>query len=412
MWDLEDLPSGTRNTMVDGVRIKNDNKNNNQSVEILLVISFLVIGSLIRFALFDKVSADTNGFASWLEQIRNVGLLSAFSNYVGDYNITFIPLLYVTGLLPFSEIVCVKLFALLLDLLGMVVGFLYLQTLAEENGVLNPQKRYFGELGMALIWLSPITIGNAGYQAQLEGLWAFPGFLSLYMFRKKHPAVGMFLLAFAIAMKPQGVFFLPFVLLYYFRTRSFSIFHFVFFFLAIELLSIPSILAGNSIFMFWEHFFDQSGLYPFVYYYYPNIWIWMRDYPYWVFAKVGIGMMMTAFLLVTVAYVRNCRDRNWTFMMDFELIIWSLMTCSMFLPAMHERYNYPAEVMLPILSIFDKEYRIPAVVLVLSGFLCNGFSYYGWGHPEFYGISVLNIIVYLCLTLGIAGTIRGKSEKE
>jgi len=85
-----------------------------------------------------------------------------------------------------------------------------------------------------------------------------------------------------------------------------------------------------------------------------------------------------------------------------------LMTCAMFLPVMHERYNYPAEVMLPVLAIVDKKYRVPAGVLMVSGLLCNGMSYYGWGKPEFYGLSLLNMAVYAFLTAGVIRTVCGR----
>ncbi len=373
-------------------------------------LAVFAAGLLLRLAFWKSGSADTYAFELWFSSVREAGM-SAFTDFLGDYNVPYIAVMYFVTKLPFSDFVCVKLVALAFDLLGPTSGYLIAKELASVSGGAGSgsgEASKYGLIGMALVWLSPITIGNAGYQAQLEAMWAFTGFLAVYMFWKKRPAIGMALWAVSFAMKPQGVFFLPFILLYYYRSKSFSILHFLVVPAVIEVLSIPSMIAGNSFLYFWQYFLGQAGRYPFVYYYYPNIWIWMRDLPYYVFGKVGIGMMVTAFVLVTIGFVRRGRDEDWTFVRDLELLVWSLMTCAMFLPAMHERYNYPAEVMLPVLAVFDKKYRVPAAVLVASGWLCNGMSYYGWGKAEFYGLSLLNMAVYACLCAGIVKALSSR----
>lgn len=382
-------------------------------IEALIVSGLFATGLVLRFLFLGSETADTGNFILWFNYVRDIGNISAFKDFIGDYNVTYVALLYLSTFLPFSDIVCVKLTAIFFDLLGPVVGFLFLREMALEKGKSADAARHYGELGAALVWLSPITIGNSGYQAQLEALWAFTGFLSLYLVLKKHPVWGMILFGLSFAMKPQGIFFLPVLVWLYYREKSFSILHFLIVPAVVQVLCIPSMLAGNSFFHFWKHFLgDQASMYPYVYYYYPNIWIWMRDLPYWVFGKVGIGMMLTVFALVTVRFVKDCRERTWTFAQDLELTLWALMTCVMFLPAMHERYNFPAEVMLPVLAVFDKKYRVPAGVLVVSGFLCNGMAYYGWGKPEFYGLSLLNMAVYAVLTAGTIGTLCGRSSVE
>lgn len=378
--------------------------------EILIFATLFVLGLIVRINLISHYTADTGNFILWFNYVKDIGNFSAFKDFIGDYNVAYVALLYLSTFLPFSDIVCVKLTAILFDFFGIAAGYLLLHGIATENGLDRIKSRRYGEIGALLLWLSPIAISNSALQGQLEALWTFCGFLSLYLVLKKHPVLGMIFFGFAFSMKPQGIFFLPVLLWIYYRSKSFSILHFLIVPVTVQILCIPSMLGGNSFLFFWEHFLWQSTMYPYLYCYYPNIWIWMRDLPYWAFSKVGIGMMITAFVVYTVRYVKDCRERIWTLEMDLELAIWSLMTCAMFLPAMHERYNYPAEVMLPLLAVFNRRYRIPAVFLVVSGILCNRFSYYNnYTQPEFYGLSILNIIVYVCLTLGVINTLTSTS---
>lgn len=377
-------------------------------LEGLAVLAVFVSGFILRFKFLYCTTADTDCFTLWFNYIRDNGGIAAFKTFIGDYNAPYMWILFLATLFPVRDIVMVKILAALFDIPGFVVGFLFVRELVLEAGKGKDLSRRLGELGSALVWLSPITVGNSGYQGQLEGLWTFTGFLSVYFAHKKRPVLSMIMMGIAFGMKPQGIFFLPFLFLIYYRSQVFSVLHFLIIPLTIQVLSIPAMIGGCPFYIFWEKFFTQTNLCPAVYYYYPNFWIWFRDLPYYVFGKVGIGMMLTVFLLYTVRFAKDSRERKWSMAMDLELALWSLMTCAMFLPVMHERYNYPAEVMLPVLSIVDKKYRVPAGVLMVSGLLCNGMSYYGWGKPEFYGLSLLNMAVYAFLTAGVIGTVCGR----
>lgn len=376
-------------------------------LEGLAVLAVFVSGFILRFKFLYCTTPDTDCFTLWFNYIRDNGGIAAFKTFIGDYNAPYMWILFLATLFPVRDIVMVKILAALFDIPGFVVGFLFVRELALEAGKGKDLSRRLGELGSALVWLSPITVGNSGYQGQLEGLWTFTGFLSVYFAHKKRPVLSMIMMGVAFGMKPQGIFFLPFLFLIYYRSQVFSVLHFLIIPLTIQVLSIPAMIGGCPFYIFWEKFFTQTNLCPAVYYYYPNFWIWFRDLPYYVFGKVGIGIMLTVFLLYTVRYAKDSRERKWSMAMDLELALWSLMTCAMFLPVMHERYNYPAEVMLPVLAIVDKKYRVPAGVLMVSGLLCNGMSYYGWGKPEFYGLSLLNMAVYACLTVGVIRTVCG-----
>ena len=383
----------------------------NICLELIVVLALFVLGALIRIRFFDGISADTRSFIMWFDYVRSVGNLSAIGSFIGDYNVPYVAVLFLASFLPFETLTSVKILAAVFDLLGIVCGFIFARGIALETGEGTKEARYLGELGAALIWLSPIVIGNSAFQGQLEALWTFTGFLALYFAAKKHPVIAMIFFGISFAMKPQGIFFLPALVLIIYQTGKFSVLYFLIIPVVIQILCIPSMIAGNSFFFFWEHFFSMTGLCPYLYYYYPNVWIWMRNLPYYAFGKVGIGIMLSVFVIYTVRFVKDCRDRTWTLSMFLELSLWALMTCPMFLPAMHERYNYPAECFLPVLAIFNRRYRIPAAILVVSGFLCNAFAYYGWGYYQYYGLSALNIIVYIYLTLGVIGMFKDNTEK-
>lgn len=74
------------------------------------------------------------------------------------------------------------------------------------------------------------------------------------------------------------------------------------------------------------------------------------------------------------------------------------MTCAMLLPCMHERYDYMAELVLPVCAIFCPVLRLPAVLLILISTQCIGQSFLSWSLISPYALAAGNLLVYFYLT--------------
>ena len=84
------------------------------------------------------------------------------------------------------------------------------------------------------------------------------------------------MLGFALVMKLQAVFILPIVLVLYFYKKKFSILHLLWIPVAIQVSSIPAIIGGCGFDVAYRTYFRLMGEYPFMYYYYPNIWTFFK----------------------------------------------------------------------------------------------------------------------------------------
>ena len=303
----------------------------------------------------------------------------------------YVTLLYFLTWIPVNSLISIKMLSVVFDYLtAFLTLFMVRETVAEEK------KDLYGCIAYGVALLEPVAVIDSAYLAQSESIWVFFSLLAFWLFWQRHPAWGSFAFGFALAMKPQGIFILPIILIYYFKTKKFSILNFLWTPVAIQITCIPAIIGGCHFDVFIRRFTAMMGSYQYVYYYYPNVWTYLQNAPYYVYGKAAIFSAFTVLLLFAVLFVRNRRQVCLQEMLFY--VTWTAMTCTMLLPCMHERYNYLAEMMLTICSIGEKKYRFPALLLLLTSAQCYGQSYLAWPWVSHYALAAINIAVYLYLT--------------
>lgn len=352
------------------------------------VVIATIVGILLRWMGISFEGVDYRmSLYPWYQGLAENGTLKGLAEYNGDYNIPYVTLLYYLTKIPLEPLVSIKLSSIFFDMMESFLVFVIVRDIVGE------EKNQYGFLAYTLMFCNPVAIVNSGYLAQCESVWVALALLSFWCLWKNHPVWGMLAFGAAFAMKPQGIFILPIIILLYYKQRNFSLVHFVWFPIAIQALCIPAILGGCTFDIFIKNLKMMMGHYPYVYYYYPNIWTYIQNAPYYVFGKVGIFSAFAVLLVFMLLFAQSKKSGK---LEDyFEYIIFTTMTCVMILPCMHERYNYMAELLLPVCAIWRKKYRIPALVLVICSMLCNGQSYMGWPWVSHELLAACNIVVYI-----------------
>ena len=332
-----------------------------------------------------------NSLRPWYEDLKASGSIRGLAEYNGDYNLPYVTILYFLTWIPVPPLISIKLSSILFDyLLALLV-----MVMAAKAAPLG-KKDLYGVIAYGLVLLNPVAVINSGYLAQCESLWAFLALYAFWLVWKGHPAWGMLFFGFSFAMKPQGVFILPILLIFYFKEKRFSILHFLWALAGIQLTCIPAIIGGCGFDVFYRFLKMMMGHYPYVYYYYPNIWTYLQEAPYYVYGKVAIASTFVVLLLFAVLFVRSRKKASLQDMLLY--VTWTAMTCAMLLPCMHERYNYLSELLLCVCAIKEKKYRLPALLLSLASIQCCGQSYLGWPWVSHYALAAVNIAIYLYLT--------------
>lgn len=361
---------------------------------IICVIVFTIIGLLLRLTGMNFIGVDyENCFLPWSEPLDiHVGL-SSLQDFPGDYNMLFATILMMLKELPIDLLYSLKTLTIFFEFILVYAIVKLVMDAAEE-------KRYlYGALTYGLVFCSPILVINSAYLSQSESIWAAFALLSFWLIYKEHPVWGMFCLGCALSMKLQAIFILPIILLYYFKEKKFSILHILWIPVAIEVLCIPAIIGGCGWDIAFAKYFNMMGEYPFVYYFYPNIWTFMKEAPYYVFGKVAIFSAIAVLLCFSIAYIRS--QRQHTTLDYIEYLCFTAMTCPFILPCMHERYNYITEAVIIALAIMVAKYRWAAVCLVLCSTLCYGQTFLAWSKVSPYLLACINLCVYIFMARNI-----------
>lgn len=371
------------------------------------VAGISIVGLVLRFMGFHFEGVDYQEcLAAWFDQLKEIGDITALSAYEGNYNYPYITILYFLTFVPVSSLYSIKMVSVLFDFLEAGVLAAAAMHAAES------EKRYgMGLIAYALVLCNPLAVMNSGYLAQCEGIWTALGLLSFYLIIvKEKPGRGMFVFGMALTFKLQAIFILPILLIAYFYKKKFSILNLLWVPAAIEILCIPAIIGGCGWGSGFGKFFHLMGEYPFMFYYYPNIWTFFQEAPYYVFGTVAVVFTFITLLLFAVLFVKS--GKKYAIQDYVQYAAWTAMTCSMLLPCMHERYNYMAEMLLPVSAIFDKKLRIPALLLILVSTQCIGQQFLDWPRLSYYALAAANVIIYFYFSAYCFGSLYREYQKN
>ena len=342
-----------------------------QHCEVLFLICISLLGIAMRYTGRDFISDDyTIYLGGWYEQIKDLGGFKALEFQVGNYNILYQMIIAFLTYLPIEPLYAYKLVSCIGDFfLAAGCGLLACEVCKNKN-------RGLFLTVYSVVLIMPTMVMNSAYWAQCDSLYVSFIIFALVDILKGKNHRAFILLGIALALKFQMIFVLPFLLFFYVLNKKYSIFHFLWVLVVAMLTTLPAIVYGRGWFVLFQIYWAQHSENPHMTMNYPNIWAIMGgDYttnkPYAVFlviAILGIGL----FLLVK----KNYRVDNTVHFMS--LLIWTVWTCLMFMPVMHERYGYLLEVLLVVMCFMNvKKYWIFGAGIVTSTLLTYSHYLYG-----------------------------------
>ena len=216
--------------------------------------------------------------------------------------------------------------------------------------------------------------------------------LSVYLLYKEKYIPAFIVLGIAFAFKLQTVFILPFGIFYYFYKKRFSIFYIFISLFTFWISGLAAYIHGGDILLPFKIYLYQTRTYPQMHVNIHNIWellsgIKIDDVWYGVSYEYGsmLAYSLTLIILGSGLYMVIRGDKKPDSIKNIiELAAWSVWTCAMFLPAMHERYTYPTDILLAAAALCDKKYIKFAFIEILissltyTAYLNNVFPQESW----------------------------------
>jgi Gpi18-like mannosyltransferase len=301
-------------------------------------ISLIMIlaGIGIRISGLGFVSFDMKDWLLlWYDKIATDGFMSLrepFSNYTPPYLYLMALATTFGSILP--RVAAIKLISILFDVGNALIVYRILRLKYPQGAI--------AVLGASGFLLLPTVFLNSAFWGQADSIYTFFLLGCLYYLMKDRPLPAILLLGIGFAFKAQVIFLAPLLLLLTVRKRI-PWFYFGLVPLVYILMMIPAMLTGRPFWDVMTIYIAQGSVYGGLSMHAPTLYVFVPD-AFNTPALIG-GFLLSA--IVTSAWVWVYARRVGEFTPGAILIcaLASVAILPFFLPKMHDRYFYLADVL-------------------------------------------------------------------
>ena len=348
--------------------------------EWLLLAALAGLAVLARRAGWFLKTNDMTIFMQWVQQMQDAGGWRGIGREIGNYNAPFLYLLAAVIYLPGSLMVKIKAIFVLFDVLLAFFTYKIVALRFED-------RRVPAAAALAMVLLPTVVI-NASWYGQMDAMWASFALGGVYFLMRGRPWLAVSFCAVSLAIKPQGLFIFPLLLLLALAGRlpwrTFLAVPAVF-----AVLDIPALLAGRSP-MDLLTVYDlgrQAEHVPTLTSRAPSLYAFIQAGRRAETVRV-LGYIFAAVVILAILYIliiRNVqitRDRLVTYAALFAIAMPFL------LPGMHERYFFLADVTTVVLAIHKPRlWPVPLLVQAAS-LICLEPYLFGGRTPQMLPLTV------------------------
>ena len=320
------------------------------SIELGMIVVF-ILGTAVRYKMRTYVSNDADVFLlQWYDTVQENGGIRSLKQQVGDYTIIYQFFIALFTYLPLEPLLNYKILSCIFDIFLAGAGGLLIWKITKRN-------RWKMFAAVTGLFLSPLVILNSSCWGQCDSIYTFFCILTLYLMLEEHYRLAFCMYGLAFAFKLQAIFLLPFVLLYYVRSKKFSVTKFIYIPLMVVLSGLPALLQGRKITeMLWIYGNQVQEYSGGLVYNYPNFWnlFYNIELPEYVDILSGAAIIMTVAILLGAVIWTVHHDVPMTRYNSLWLAFLFAYICVLFLPSMHDRYGYLCEILALLIAVRDK----------------------------------------------------------
>ena len=333
---------------------------------LLCVITGCVL--LGKISLLDYVSDDYTIFLNnWIEEYTALNLKQGLGTYIGsDYTPPYLYLMYaISRFKEYPWMYMVKFISLMTDVLlsYVVMKVASLKTKSESVQLLI----------FHITAILPTVVFNGAYWGQCDGIYTSFCILALYLALAKKPCRSMLCFGVALSFKLQTAFFLPGLLPLWLR-RDVKLKHLLLIPVMYMTMMIPALWGGKSLHHVLTVYIQQMGNYKFMTMNGPSIYQFLPAETvnggpiYQMFNKMalmlGLAALMVSCIPVCVYRKRLTAESS----LLFSVLV--LGAVPLFLPNMHERYTFGADVLSLALCLWAPRRVVLPLLFGLASYIC------------------------------------------
>lgn len=372
----------------------------------------LALAIVARLSSYPVVSGDyVASISHWMDALAGSPGLTAFRTPFSDYAPLYLYFLKALTLVPIYRLFAVKTLSVAFDIL---LGVLAVAILKAQSSLEWPRPRLF--LAFSIVFLIPTLVLNSSAWAQADSIYTAFVLLSLYFALKDRPVAASIAFSVALSFKLQAVFFLP-VLIGYVLVRKWSLLYLVWIPVIYALSIVPAWLGGGSFLGLLGVYGQQSSEFQALSLSAPSVFSFVSEgsiSPTFATVLSYLGILVAlgfaAWIVRRMLAVERARRITAEEMVLFSLL--AAVALPFFLPHMHERYFYMADVLSVVCACMrPSRWYLPALVVGASlfsymSFLSGSIPFFGplIVSEGFLGLAMLAALISLTV---IANRIGG-----
>jgi len=339
---------------------------------ILGFVAVTLIALVIRSFGMHYESGDMKDFLYiWFEFLKAKGGFKALNIAIGDYNAPYLTILAFLTYLPVSPLLSIKVVSIIFDFVLAVSCMKLTKEVLKDK-----YTSLIGLLAYTLVILLPTVILNSAWWGQCDSIYASFIVISLIYLMKGKYIRSFIFLGISFSFKLQFIFVLPVYVLYYISKRKVSkIYYFLIIPLTNLIMCLPAILLGRSVVDCFSVYLIQTSEYGhFICMNFPGVYNifckipknYLIPTPNEYISKIMIGVTLLLFFIMAVyVLIKKVKFDN---KLILKTALCSIMICTFFLPHMHDRYMYVADVLSVIFFIVNgkKKIYVPICISLCS----------------------------------------------
>lgn len=276
-----------------------------------------------------------------------------------DYNVPYLYILAALTYLPFKYMLKVKLISIIFDYVGAIACYLIVKKLLKNY----KNFKFICSVTYALILFTPTVILNSSAWAQCDIIYTTFELFSIYYLLSEKYGKSFLFYGIAISFKLQAIFIFPLYIILYFNKKEFSITNFFIIPITNITLYLPALLLGRPLNLLWNVYLNQVGEYTDLTLNLPNVYNIIRGSQ--LFGKCGVAftIVMIGIILIYILGIKN----KLTNIEIIELALLLVLVETYFLPSMHDRYMFLADILSIVYFIIKRKgIVIPIVIIGMS----------------------------------------------
>lgn len=361
---------------------------NQRVYDTVFLLLVTLLGLCIRWAFRDVQSMDYQiCLKPWVDTFKEEGSFRAIAGDFYNYTPPYMYILYVISRFKTEPLYLIKLVSVFFDFLLSAFGAGIVMELTKS--------RRRSVLAYGILFTLPTVAVNSGLWGQCDVMYVTCIIISLYYIIKDRANISMLWFGMAFALKLQSLFVFPFYL-YLWVKKKYKISQFLYIPLVYMTMCIPSALAGKSIRDLLMVYVDQGNTEPWMLSWnWPNIYLLFGPTNFYELYRTA-GVIGTLIVLMLILYYMVKKNTSLGGSRILYVMLMFAVVVPYFLPYMHERYGYLADILAVVLFLVKPSVFYIAILQVLLSYTAyTGYLHGGSAVPQTVYCFAMIVLVFI-----------------